>query len=326
MRALLCKEFGPAEKLVLADVAELRPGAGEVLIDNYAAGLNFPDTLAIAGTYQFRPELPFIPGSEAAGVVLDVGEGVDEFRPGDRVISSGICGAFAEQQCKPVSEVIALPDTMPFATGAGFAIAYGTSYYALKQCAKLQAGETLLVLGAAGGVGLAAVDIGLAMGATVIAAASSEEKLNVACADGRALRLNYSERSLKDEVKALTGGKGADVVYDPVGGDLSEQALRATAWGGRFLVVGFASGTIPRIPLNLTLLKNNAIMGVFYGAWAQREPATYRRNMAELFALFEAQKLHPLVSQEFKLEQYREAFSVLTDRRAKGKIIFNLKN
>ncbi len=182
MKALLCKEFGPTEKLVLADVAEPRPGAGEVLIDNHAAGLNFPDTLITAGTYQFRPDLPFIPGSEAAGVVLEVGAGVDEFRPGDRVISSGITGAFAEQQCKPVSDVIALPACMPFETGAGFAIAYGTSYYALKQCAKLQAGETLLVLGAAGGVGLAAVDIGLAMGATVIAAASSEEKLDVACA------------------------------------------------------------------------------------------------------------------------------------------------
>jgi NADPH2:quinone reductase len=215
---------------------------------------------------------------------------------------------------------------MSFETGAGFAVTYGTSYYALKQCAKLQAGETLLVLGAAGGVGLAAVDIGHALGATVIAAASSEEKLDVACANGAVHRINYSERSLKDEIKALTGGKGADVVYDPVGGDLSEQALRATAWGGRFLVVGFASGTIPRIPLNLTLLKNNSIMGVFYGAWAQREPAAYRQNMAQLFALFEAQKLHPLVSQVFKLEQYREAFSVLTNRRAKGKIIFDTKS
>jgi NADPH2:quinone reductase len=326
LKALLCKEFGPAEKLELASLAEPRPQAGEVLIDNHAAGLNFPDTLAIAGTYQFRPELPFIPGSEAAGVVVDVGAGVDEFRPGDRVISSGNFGAFAQRQCRPAGEVVALPDSMSFATGAGFGIAYGTSYYALKQCAKLQAGETLLVLGAAGGVGLAAVDIGLAMGATVIAAASSDEKLDVACAVGAVHRLNYSARSLKDEIKSLTAGRGADVVYDPVGGDLSEQALRATAWGGRFLVVGFASGTIPRIPLNLTLLKNNAIMGVFYGAWAQREPAAYRQNMAELFALFETQKLHPLVSQEFKLEEYREAFSVLTNRRAKGKIIFNMKN
>jgi NADPH2:quinone reductase len=326
LKALLCKEFGPAEKLVLADVAEPSPRAGEILIDNHAAGLNFPDTLAIAGTYQFRPELPFIPGSEAAGVVVDVGAGVDEFGPGDRVISSGVNGAFAERQCKPAGDVMALPDCMSFETGAGFAITYGTSYYALKQCARLQAGETLLVLGAAGGVGLAAVDIGHALGATVIAAASSDEKLDVACAAGAAHRLNYSECSLKDEIKSLTAGKGADVVYDPVGGDLSEQALRATAWAGRFLVVGFASGSIPRIPLNLTLLKNNSIMGVFYGAWAQREPAAYRQNMAQLFALFEAQKLHPLVSQVFNLEQYREAFSVLTDRRAKGKIIFDMKN
>jgi len=326
LHALLCREFGSIEKLVLADVAEPRPGAGEVLIDNHAAGLNFPDTLAIAGTYQFRSELPFIPGSEAAGVVLDVGEGVDEFRRGDRVISSGITGAFAERQCKQVGEVMALPDTMSFETGAGFALTYGTSYYALKQCAKLHAGETLVVLGAAGGVGLAAVDIGQALGATVIAAASSEEKLDVACASGAVHRINYSEHSLKDEMKALTAGKGADVVYDPVGGELSEQALRATAWGGRFLVVGFASGAIPRIPLNLTLLKNNAIMGVFYGAWAQREPAAYRQNMAELFALVEAQKLHPMAGQVFKLDQYTEAFSLLTGRRAMGKIIFNMKH
>jgi NADPH:quinone reductase len=326
LKALLCKEFGPAEKLELANLAEPRPRAGEVLIENHAAGLNFPDTLAIAGTYQFRPDLPFIPGSEAAGVVVDVGAGVDEFRPGDRVISSGSNGAFAERQCKAAGDVMALPDCMSFEAGAGFAVTYGTSYYALKQCAKLQAGETLLVLGAAGGVGLAAVDIGHALGATVIAAASSDEKLDVACASGAMHRINYSERSLKDEIKSLTAGQGVDVVYDPVGGDLSEQALRATAWGGRFLAVGFASGTIPRIPLNLTLLKNNSIMGVFYGAWAQREPDACRQNMAELFKLFEAQKLHPLVSQVYKLEQYREAFSVLTDRRAKGKIIFNLKS
>jgi len=326
LKALLCEEFGPAEKLVVAEIAEPRPGTGEVLIDIHAAGLNFPDTLIISGNYQVRPEIPFIPGAEAAGIVIEVGAGVEKFMPGDRVISSGGTGAFAERQCKPVGEVTAMPNSMSFTTAAGFALTYGTSYYALKQCAKLQAGETLVVLGAAGGVGLAAVDIGHALGATVIAAASSEEKLDVACAAGAVHRLNYSERSLKDEIKSLTGGKGADVVYDPVGGDLSEQALRATAWGGRFLVVGFASGTIPRIPLNLTLLKNNSIMGVFYGAWAQREPASYRQNLAELFGLFDAQKLHPLVSQEFKLEQYREAFSVLTDRRAKGKIVFTIKH
>lgn len=325
MRAILCNELGPAEKLVVAELENPRPAAGEVVIDVHAAGLNFPDTLVISGAYQIRPELPFIPGGEAAGVILEVGEGVEQFKPGDRVISTGATGAFAERICQPATEVTVMPSSMSFETAAGFLVTYGTSYYALKQCGQLQAGESLVVLGAAGGVGLAAVDLGAAMGATVIAAASSEDKLDVACASGATRRINYSNGSLKDEIKSQTAGQGADVVYDPVGGDWSEQALRATAWGGRFLVVGFASGTIPRIPLNLALLKNNAIKGVFYGAWMQREPAAYQKNIAELFQWFEAGKLHPLVSQVFKLEQYREAFSMLTDRRAKGKIVFTMK-
>ncbi len=325
MKALVCKELGPADKLVLETTDDPIPGPGEVLIDIHAAGLNFPDTLAITGNYQIRAELPFIPGGEASGVIEAVGEGVEQFKPGDRVMSSGLNGAFAEKQCKPVAEVIAIPDSMPFDTAAGFLVTYGTSYYALKQCADLQAGETLVVLGAAGGVGLAAVDLGKAMGATVIAAASTEDKLDTACATGADQRINYSDTALKEAIKSLTGGKGADVVYDPVGGELSEPALRATGWDGRFLVVGFASGTIPSIPLNLTLLKNNAIKGVFYGVWAMRDPQAYAQNIAELFALYEAGKLHPMVSQQFPLEQYREAFATLTERRAKGKVLFNLK-
>jgi NADPH2:quinone reductase len=326
LKALICHELGPAENLRIEEVADPQPGPGEVLIDVHAAGLNFPDTLVISGNYQFRPELPFIPGGESSGVIASVGENVPGFKPGDRVMTTGSVGAFAEKQCKPVHEVIAMPESMSFETGAGFLVTYGTSYYALKQCARLLAGESLVVLGAAGGVGYAAVDIGSAMGATVIAAASSEDKLDVACSAGAQLRINYSEQSLKDEIKSLTGGKGADVVYDPVGGDLSEPALRSTGWGGRFLVVGFASGSIAKIPLNLTLLKNNAIMGVFYGVWAQRDPAAYQQNLQELFHMFEAGDLQPMVGHVFSLDQYQEAFATLTGRRARGKVIFELRD
>ena len=325
MQALLCKELGPADSLVVETVADPQAAAGEVVVDLYAAGLNFPDTLAITGRYQLRPELPFIPGGEAAGRISALGEGVDRWKVGDRVIVSGATGAFAEKICKPQNEIVALPDSMDYETGAGFLAAYGTSYYALKQRGNLQPGETLLVLGAAGGVGLAAVDIGSALGATVIAAASSEEKLDVACEAGASERINYSRENLKERVKALTDG-GVDVVYDPVGGELAEQALRATGWDGRYLVIGFAAGEIPRIPLNLCLLKSNAIIGVFYGAWIEREPAAYTRNVDELFALYEKGALSPLVTQVFPLRDYVEAFATLTERRAQGKVIFRIRD
>jgi NADPH2:quinone reductase len=239
---------------------------------------------------------------------------------------SGAHGAFAEKAVKKADELIALPDAMDFKTGAGFLATYGTSYYALKQRAQLQAGETLLVLGAAGGVGLAAVDIGSALGARVIATASNEEKLDVACQAGAAERINYENENLKERVKELTNGRGADVVYDPVGGDLSEQALRATGWDGRFLVIGFAAGEIPKIPLNLCLLKNNSIVGVFYGAWLARDPAAHAANVAELFTLYEDGKLAPLVTQVFPLDEFVEAFATLTERRARGKVIFKVRD
>jgi NADPH2:quinone reductase len=325
MRALVCSELGTAESLAIQDVDEPRPGPGEVLIEVHAASLNFPDTLVIGGKYQHQPELPFIPGSEAAGVVVQLGEGVENVRPGDRVMTAGMTGAFAEKLCRPATDLTLMPDSMPFETGAGFLVTYGTSYFALKQRAALQAGETLLVLGAAGGVGLAAVDLGKAMGATIIAAASTEEKLDLACRSGASLRINYSHQPLKESVKSLTGGRGADVVYDPVGGDLSEQALRATAWDGRFLVVGFAAGSIPKIPLNLPLLKNNAIVGVMYGPWAQRDPEGKQQNISELLELYSSGRLCPLVTQLFELEQFREAFDTLTGRRAQGKVVFRLR-
>jgi NADPH2:quinone reductase len=326
MRAILCKELGPAESLVVEDVPDPVPGPGEVLIDVHAAGLNFPDTLVITGRYQFRPELPFIPGGEASGVVAVLGEGVEHLKVGDRVVSAGIFGAFAEKICRSAKEVIPIPEEIPFDVGAGFLVTYGTSYFALKQRAKLQPGETLLVLGASGGVGMAAVDIGKSMGAKVIAAASSEEKLDIACQGGADMRINYSEQPLKEAVKKLTDGRGADVVYDPVGGDLSEQALRATAWDGRFLVIGFAAGTIPKIPLNLTLLKNNAIVGVHWGPWIQRDPKGNEQNLRELLGMIQSGKLQPLVTQTFKLEEYADAFATLTGRRALGKVILKIRD
>lgn len=326
MRALMCNELGPADKLRIETVDDPVPGPEEVVVDLHAAALNFPDTLAITGDYQIRSELPFTPGGEGAGKVSAVGDDVSRWKIGDRVIVSGATGAFAEKILKRQGEIVALPDAMDYRTGAGFLAAYGTSYYALKQRGGLQRGETLLVLGAAGGVGLAAVDIGAALGARVIAAASTEEKLDVAAGAGATERVNYTTEDLKERVKALTGGRGADVVYDPVGGDLSEQALRATGWNGRFLVIGFAAGEIPKIPLNLCLLKNNAIIGVFYGAWIAREPESNAANVAELFSLYEQGKLEPLVTQVFPLDEYVEAFATLTGRRAQGKIVFSIRD
>ncbi len=326
MRAIICKDLGPATSLVVEETADPVPGPGEALIEVHAAGLNFPDTLAIAGKYQIRPDLPFIPGGEGAGVILELGPGTEGFKKGDHVMWAGMIGAFAEKACRPIEELVLMPESMPFRTGAGFLVTYGTSYYALKQRGQLKAGETLLVLGAAGGVGLAAVDIGSAMGARVIAAASTDEKLEVATAAGAELTINYSKDSLKEAVKALTHGHGVDVVYDPVGGDFSEQALRATGWNGRFLVVGFAAGEIPKIPLNLPLLKNNSIVGVLYGGWAQKDPEGKRENIAELLAFHSAGNLQPQTTQSFELEEFVEAFGTLTNRRAKGKVIFRIKD
>lgn len=324
MKALLCKTLGTVGDLVMEETDDPQAGAGEVVMDVMAAALNFPDTLVIAGKYQIKPDLPFVAGGEAAGVICDIGEGVDDFSIGDRVVAIGATGAFAEKMVKAAGELIRIPESMDFLTAAGFCAAYGTSYYALKQCANLKAGETLLVLGAAGGVGLAAVDIGRALGATVIAAASNDEKLATAVAAGATEKINYSTESVKDRAKEITARKGVDVVYDPVGGELSEQALRAMAWNGRFLVIGFAAGDIPRIPLNLPLLKNCNICGVFFGAWAQRDPAGFANNYQELFTMFEAGKLRPQVCHEFELDDYVEAFATLTERRARGKVIIKI--
>ncbi len=324
MRALVCAELGPGdgEKLSLeADWPVPELGEHDVLINVKAAGLNFPDVLIIQGKYQFQPELPFVPGGEFSGVVEAVGEKVTRYKPGDEVISMGSVGGFCSQAAAHEMAVFPKPAALSFEEAAGIAITYFTSYYALKQRAQLQAGETLLVLGAAGGVGTTAVELGKLMGARVIAAASSDEKLETCRALGADEVINYSEQPLKEAIKELTGGKGVDVVYDPVGGDFSEQALRGMAWNGRFLVIGFAAGPIPSVPLNLALLKGCSIVGVFWGRFTGEEPETNIANIHELWELFEAGKLKPVVTDCFPIEQYREAFTCMTERRARGKVI-----
>ncbi|HWK66710.1 MAG TPA: NADPH:quinone oxidoreductase family protein [Rhizobiaceae bacterium] len=321
MRAVICKQFGPVESVVVEefDLPPPKPGHARVRVE--AAGVNFPDTLMVQGKYQVKPELPFVPGAELAGVVEAVGEGVTDFAPSMQVIGMVGQGAFADVANVRVSRLLQRPASMDAVTAAGFSMTYGTSMHALKQRAKLKPGETLLVLGASGGVGLAAVELGKAMGAIVIAAASSDEKLAVAKRAGADHLINYSTSSLKDAAKELTGGKGVDVVYDPVGGDLLEEAVRASAWEGRVLIVGFASGTIPRIPANLMLLKGSSAVGVFYGTFRDRDPEGNRANFAQMFEWFDQGKLKPLISQTMDLEKVVDAFNILTGRGAIGKIV-----
>ena len=325
MKAVLCKAFGPAESLVLEDIASPEPKKNEVLLQVHAAGVNFPDTLIIEGKYQFKPPFPFSPGGEAAGVVGAVGEKVSHVKPGDRVMALTGWGSFAEEVAVPGYNVMPIPEGMDFASAAAFGMTYGTSMHALKQRANLQPGETLLVLGASGGVGLAAVEIGKAMGAKVIAAASSEAKLEVARAAGADVLINYSEGSLKDKLKEITGGQGVDVIYDPVGGDLFEEAFRSIAWNGRMLVVGFASGTIPALPANLTLLKGASLVGVFWGSFAQRQPQDNAANFQQLFAWFAEGKIKPLVSQTYPLAKAADAINHLGQRKAVGKVVVTVR-
>jgi NADPH2:quinone reductase len=322
MRALVCKELGLPDKLSLETdwpVPEL--GDHDVLINVKAAGLNFPDVLIIQGKYQIQPELPFVPGGECSGVVTAIGAKVTRAAVGDEVLSMGAAGGFCEQMVTNEFATFKKPEKLSFEQAAGISITYFTSYYALKQRAQLQAGETLLVLGAAGGVGTTAVELGKLMGEKVIAAASSDEKLEFCKQLGADEVINYSTESLKDRIKELTGGKGVDVVYDPVGGDLSEPALRGMAWNGRFLVIGFAAGPIPKVPLNLALLKGCSIVGVFWGRFSGEEPQENMQNIDELWELFNAGKLSPVVTETYPIEQYEEAFNCMMERRARGKVI-----
>jgi NADPH2:quinone reductase len=324
MRAVVCSELGPAESLELVEIPDPVPGPGEVVLDVRAAALNFPDTLVIEGKYQMQPELPFIPGGEAAGVVAAAGEGVTGYPIGSPVISMGLVGAFAEKWKVPAQALMPKPEQLSFEEAAAFGLTYGTSYYALKQRADLQPGETLLVLGAAGGVGSSAVEIGKAMGARVIAAASTDEKLEFATAMGADAGINYSTDDLRARIKEITGGAGVDVVYDPVGGDMSEPALRSTAWNGRFLVIGFAAGPIPQIPLNLMLLKGVSVVGVFWGSWSTRDPMASMQNFGELFSMVAEGRLHPRVTDVYPLEDFESAFGALTGRRARGKVVLRV--
>ncbi|TRW17470.1 NADPH:quinone oxidoreductase family protein [Glacieibacterium frigidum] len=324
MKAVLCVEHGPPEALVVRDIPTPEPGRGQVRVKVHAAGVNFPDTLIIQNLYQFKPALPFSPGGEAAGVVDAVGEGVDDLAIGDRVVAMTGNGCYAEAVVANRAQIVPIPGEMPFDVASGFTMTYGTSHHALKQRARLQPGETLLVLGAAGGVGLAAVELGKLMGARVIAAASSEEKLEVCRDYGADETINYATANLKDEVKRLTGGKGVDVIYDPVGDRFAEPAFRSMAWNGRYLVVGFAGGNIPTLPLNLPLIKGASIVGVFWGAFTQAEPELHRANMNELIAWYAQGQLRPHISKHFTLDEGPAAIRWMMDRKATGKVVLDV--
>ncbi|MEO8157477.1 MAG: NADPH:quinone oxidoreductase family protein [Betaproteobacteria bacterium] len=321
MKAVLCKEYGLPGKLVVEEVPSPKAGNGQVVVSVKACGVNFPDTLIIQGKYQFKPEMPFSPGGEVAGIVKEIGEGVTRVKPGDRVIAFNTWGGFAEEMVVDADRTIPIPAAMDFVPASAFVLTYGTSYHALKDRAEIKAGETMLVLGAAGGVGLAAIQLGKAMGARVIAAASSDEKLKVCRDNGADELINYGSEDLRARVKAITAGKGLDVVYDPVGGPYSEPALRDMAWKGRFLVVGFAAGDIPKVPLNLTLLKGCSIVGVFWGSFTRNEPELNRENNWELMAMYAAGKIKPHIHATYPLERAAEALNEVLNKRVTGKVV-----
>ncbi|MGE5333912.1 MAG: NADPH:quinone oxidoreductase family protein [Nitrososphaerota archaeon] len=321
MRAVICKSYGPPENLVVEELDPLTPGRGQVVIGVKACGVNFPDTLIIQGLYQFKPPLPFSPGSEVAGIIKEVGAGVERVKPGDHVISLAPYGSFAEEVVAEADAVIPMPDALDFDVAASFAMTYGTDIHALKDRAHLQPGETLLVLGAAGGIGLAAVELGKVLGARVIAAASSEEKLAICRQYGADATINYTSEDLKERVKALTNGRGVDVVVDPVGASYSEPALRSMAWNGRFLVIGFTTGEIPRIPLNLPLLKGCSIVGVFWGSFTVRDPQHSQENLRQLLGWLQDGTLKPRISARYPLEQAADALNDITHRRVTGKTV-----
>ena len=321
MKAVLCKAYGPPESLVIEDIEPLKPGKGQVVISVKACGVNFPDTLIIQGKYQSRPPFPFIPGNEVAGTVKEIGEGVERVKVGDQVMAFTGLGGFAEEVIADTAHLIPMPHGMDFITASAFVLTYGTSHHALKDRAQLKPGETLLVLGASGGVGLAAVELGKVMGAHIIAAASTSEKLEVSKQHGADEVINYGAEDLKDRVKQLTAGKGVDVAFDPVGGNYSESVLRGMAWNGRFLVIGFAAGDIPRIPLNLPLLKGCSIVGVFWGTFTQREPEHNSENLQELLTWFSEGKLKPHISATYPLENAAQALNDIMNRKVTGKAV-----
>jgi len=332
MRALQCTELGGPDKLEINEVESPSAIPGNVVIDVKSGSINFPDVLMIQGLYQYQPPLPFTPGGESAGIISEIGEGVTKFKVGDKVFAMTGTGAFAEKILAHEGSCTIIPDSMDFDSAAALSMTYGTSLYALKQRANIQPGETLLVLGASGGVGIAAIELGKAMGAKVIAAASTQDKIDMCMAHGADEGFIYpsgnldrdQQKQLSNKIKELTGGMGANVVYDPVGDSYAEPCLRATAWEGRYLVIGFAAGEIPKIPLNITLLKGCQIVGVFWGAWVGLFPDENKKNFDELFKLHAEGKINPEVSQRYALEDSAEAFSHLANRKAKGKVIINI--
>jgi NADPH2:quinone reductase len=324
VKAVLCKAYGPPESLVVEDVPSPTPGPGDVIISAKAASVNFPDVLIIQNKYQVKPPLPFSPGSEVAGVVKTIGDGVDGVKSGDKVMAVTTYGAFAEEVKTPATRLVPIPDGMDYPTAAAFLLTYGTSEHALRDRGQLKAGETLLVLGAAGGVGIAAIEIGKALGARVIACASTEDKLAVCREHGADAAINYASEDLRERITDLTAGKGIDVVYDAVGGSYTEPALRSLAWRGRLLVVGFAAGEIPRIPLNLALLKGCSIVGVFWGDFARREPKLFAESVRRLGEWYREGKLKPHISATFPLDQAAEALKLMAARKVKGKVVLTV--
>ncbi len=321
MKAIVCKAWGLPETLVIEEQANLVPAAGEIVIDIMAAGVNFPDVLIIQNKYQFKPELPFTPGNELAGTVHAVGAGVTQYKVGDKVFAFVPQGAFAQQVKVTADAVLPMAAGMDFDTAAAITLTYGTSHHAVVDRAQLKAGETMLVLGAAGGVGLAAIEIGKALGARVIAAASTAEKLAVCKEHGADVLINYTTEDLREAIKAATNGKGPDVVYDPVGGSYTEPAFRSIAWRGRYLVIGFANGEIPKLPLNLPLLKGASLVGVFWGDFARREPAHNLAAMQELMRWLAEGKIKPHISARYTLADTPQALIDMASRKVTGKIV-----
>jgi NADPH2:quinone reductase len=324
MKALLCTTWDGPEALAIGELPSPNPGPGEILVGVRACGLNFADTLIIQGKYQERPEFPFSPGLEISGEVLEAGLGAGDFAAGDAVIAFCGHGGLAERVVVPSANAVRMPEGLNFVTAAGFGVVYGTAHVGLERRARLQPGEVLLVHGAAGGVGLAAVEVGRQMGATVIATASSEEKLALAGEHGAHHTINYREESFRDRVKELTDGRGADVIFDPVGGEVFDQSVRCIAWEGRILVIGFASGSISELPVNLTLVKNMSVVGVYWGAYRRRDPAVLQRSWQQLLEWLAEGALSPHVSATYPLEEAPAAFASLMERRATGKIVVEI--
>jgi NADPH2:quinone reductase len=325
MRAVLCKEWGGPEKLVVEEVPlpPIRAGAVRVAVE--AAGINFADLLLVSGQYQEKPPLPFTPGSEAGGVITEVGAGVTNFKTGTRVMALTGGGAFAEEVVVDEARVFPISPKMDFASAAGFPVAYGTSHGALEWRARLQPNEWLLVHGAAGGVGLTAIEVGKAMGARVIACAGGAEKLEIARQHGADHLIDYSREDIRERVKGITGGRGVDVIYDPVGGDVFDASLRCIAWGGRIIIIGFASGRIPQVPANIALVKNIDVIGFYWGSYQKHRPELLRQSFSQLFRWFEEGKIKPHVSHRLDLKEVPQAMGLLRDRKSTGKVVLTTR-